>query len=70
MRTVSLTQGSSDLTSIPSCDNRHAYSEHALGNRNGHKKQRDGDVFHRHGVHPARVFSGVKSGPLNDERDY
>lgn len=55
---VHLIQGP-DPTSLPSCINRHDYPQHTLSNGNGRKPNRDGDVFHCDGVHPATVFSGT-----------
>ena len=64
---VSLIQGP-NLTSVSCRKNCHDYPEHALGESNGRKPKRDGHVLHRHGVHPAKVLSGMDSELSNDER--
>lgn len=66
--TVSPTQAS-NLTSILSCKDRHGYPEYALSNSNGRKKKCDGDVFHRHGIHPTIMFSGTGSQVQNNEKN-
>lgn len=63
VRVVSLTQGP-NLTSFLCCQNRHPYPDRALSKSDCREKNRDGDVFHRDGVHPTAAFSA--HGPNNE----
>lgn len=63
---ASLTQELS-LTSIYPHKGHRIYSERKLGSGYNTKPNRDANVFHRHGVYPVIILSGINPGLLKNQ---